>query len=89
MVYNKDMDTKIGPEHLESIYGEKDAVVGPPPGLKMTLRQALQLEAEFCPASDDVRLDPVRRASYIAGILSAAGSLMPEHQHLVSEGTET
>jgi hypothetical protein len=52
---------------------------------EMTLRQALSFEALLCTAEETDRGDPGKRTTFLAGALAAGGSLLPEHEHLVSK----
>ena len=54
-------------------------------GLRMPLPKALEIEGTYCTAEDERRQDPGLRIKYLAGRLSAAGSLLPEHAHLLAD----
>jgi hypothetical protein len=49
-------------------------------GMRMTLGQALEAERLLCPADETARQDPRRRIGYLANILAAGGSLLPEDE---------
>ena len=55
-------------------------------GMDMTLGQALEAERLFCPADIAKRQDVQSRVTYLAGMLAAAGSLLPEHEAYVQSG---
>jgi hypothetical protein len=67
------------PELIE-IYGDCRVQFG---STVMTLEQALAFEAEACMADPAKRGEPAARVSFLAGRLAAAGSLLPDHMHLV------
>jgi len=69
-----DFIASYGPEALVSLNGQQ-----------MTLGQALQFEAMFCPADQSRRQDPSKRIAYLAQILASAESLRPEHDYLIPE----
>lgn len=69
------------PEEFITSYG-LDAPVAFDNGMETTLGQALELEAMFCEASDDKRMDPQKRLRYLAQRLGAAGTLRAEHAFL-------
>jgi hypothetical protein len=50
-------------------------------GMSMTLEQALQAEQMFCSAETADRQDPEKRVGYLATMLAASDSLLPEHEH--------
>ena len=52
---------------------------------ELTLEQALAFEALACTAKETDRRDPSKRTTFLAGALAAGGSLLPEHEHLVSK----
>lgn len=47
--------------------------------ITMSLQDFLEAEQLFCPASDESRQDPVRRAQMIASVLRSGGSLIEPH----------
>lgn len=61
----------------------EDARVRLGEGAEMTITQALAFEKMFCPADPQKRQDPERRVAFLAGMLAAGGSLLPEHEYLV------
>jgi predicted house-cleaning noncanonical NTP pyrophosphatase (MazG superfamily) len=65
-----------------AVYAEAPAVFG---DRTVPLGAALAMEAMFCPADQDKREDPATRLTFMAGRLAAAGSLLPEHQHLLPQ----
>ncbi|HSX17079.1 MAG TPA: hypothetical protein VLH86_03200 [Patescibacteria group bacterium] len=65
---------------LVELYGDAPVTLGT---FTVPLTQALAMEAAFCPADSETRTDPDRRLAYLAGMLASAGSLLPEHQHLL------
>lgn len=82
----------MGQENLEprafiDAYGV-DAAVVVGSGMNMNLGQALAMEELFCPAGEADRQDPAKRLSYLAGMLAAADSLLPEHKHLLGSESE-
>lgn len=68
------------PQDFIDAYG-LDAPVAFANGMQMTLGQALDAERLLCPADATVRQDPSRRLGYLANILAAGGSLLPEDEH--------
>ena len=52
---------------------------------ELTLEQALAFEALLCTAEETDRRDPGKRTIFLAGALAAGGSLLPEHEHLISK----
>jgi hypothetical protein len=75
-------DKTPDPQDFISTYGT-DAAVLVGNGMQMTLGQALEAERLFCPADAATRQDPLKRLSYLAGMLAAAGSLRPEDEYLL------
>lgn len=52
----------------------------------MTVRAALAFEEMLCkPADEERRQDPLLRIHWMAGKLASAGSLRPEHMHLLPQ----
>lgn len=77
------MEQALDPQALVDIYGVSAPVrVGD--GIDMTLGQALDAEQLFCPAEASTRQDPTKRLGYLANMLAAAGTLKPEHEHLIT-----
>lgn len=74
------MAHEIDPQSLIDSYG-LDAVVKLG-DMETTMGQAFQLEA-LCPVKPEDRQDPAARARYIAKMLAAGESLLPEHEHLL------
>jgi hypothetical protein len=74
-------------QRFMEMYRPDDRVRFEDTGAEMTLGQALQLEALLCTADTDARQDPLRRIGYLARILAAGGSLLPEHEHLLEDGS--
>jgi hypothetical protein len=60
-----------------------DAPVKVGNGMQISLGQALDAERLLCPADPEKREDPIKRIGYIASMLGEAGTLRPEHQHLI------
>jgi hypothetical protein len=54
----------------------------------MPLGSMIMFEEEMCKAPEHRRTDPVRRIGETARMLEAAGSLLPEDQHLTQLGLE-
>jgi hypothetical protein len=69
----------VDPQDFIDAYGP-DAPVAFANGMQMTLRQALDAERLLCPADVTARQDPRRRIGYLANILAAGGSLLPEDE---------
>jgi hypothetical protein len=77
------------PQALIDFYGSgAEVVVGKGRGMITSLGEALKAEEMFCEAPDAIRDDPIRRAKYIADMLSRAGSLDPTHQYLLEPKAE-
>jgi hypothetical protein len=79
MTQNEGVPPITEPE-LVKMYGNDMVVVG---NQTIQLHLALEYERLLCPADEQSRQDPQRRVAYIAGILAAAGTLQPEHEHLL------
>jgi hypothetical protein len=77
------MTQELDPQALIDSYG-MSATVRLGDGKDMTLEQALEAERLFCPADSTDRNDPTKRLGYLANMLAAAGTLRPEHEHLVT-----
>jgi hypothetical protein len=76
----------VDPQELIDYYGPDARVVaGWGEGMATELGQALAAEEMFCKATDENRLDPLKRARYLAGILARGGSLDPVHEYLLEE----
>ncbi len=73
------------PQVLIDRYGLDTPVVVGEKNMKISLGQALDMERMFCPADVSKREDPSRRIGYLATILAAGGSLLPEDHHLLGD----
>ena len=69
----------VDPQEIIDAYGP-DAPVAFANGMQMTLGQALDAERLLCPADMAARQDPRRRIGYLANILAAGGSRLPEDE---------
>ena len=91
MIYDRDMPPKLpspdipDPEAFLANYDPSSPVQVGDSKLETTLGQALAAEAFMCTAEDTDRQDPGKRTIFLAGALAAGGSLLPEHEHLVSK----
>jgi len=73
------------PEVFLADYDPSSPVIVGEGEVETTLGQALAGEALMCKAKAAVRRDPDTRTTFLAGILDAGGSLLPEHEYLVSK----
>ena len=78
------MAETIDPQLIIDEYG-RNAQVLTANGVAMNLGQALDFEALLCTASEADKQDPAKRVGHLTYILGMAGSLRPEHEHLVIE----
>jgi len=77
----------LDPQTFVDTYG-LDAPVAFDNGMNVSLGQALQMEAMFCTADAVSRQDPAKRVRYLAGMLAAGGTLLPEHEYLLRSESE-
>lgn len=75
-------------QDLVAMYGD-DAAVSIN-GIKLSLGQAMQMEAAFCPPeAAEARRDPALRQAKLAQMLFDGGSLLPDHEYLLPHTTDS
>lgn len=78
------MSTPEAPDQALLSRYDPETLVKSPNGMEFTLAGALEAEELFCTANKTKRLDPYRRAVFLAELIHAGGSLLPEDEHLLT-----